>query len=59
MTAYLSAFKEFECSADVRDPVDSFQLVALLARLQMEEGKSRENDRLARTTRKLQRQFTF
>lgn len=24
VTSYLSAFKELECSANVRDPVDSF-----------------------------------
>lgn len=47
MTSYLSAFKEPERSADVGDPVDSFELAALLARLQMEVGGSRRNGTLA------------
>lgn len=47
VTSYLSAFKELERSANVRDPVDSFKLAALFARLQSGGKGSRRNIMLA------------
>lgn len=40
LNAYLSAFKEFERSADVGNPVDPLQLAALLTWLQTERAES-------------------